>query len=198
MMSGDWKISESGLATRLRQLWSPEPGLWVPTGADAAVAVALTDEARPQVLLTRRAAHMRLHAGEVAFPGGRCDPGDADLLATALRESNEEVALAPQDFDYVGPLAQRQTRAGLRVRALLGVIPPGLPLRPNPDELDTLFYVPMDFFAEPANLQREVFAFGTEQRLLARYDWQGMRIWGLTAMMLMEMANKVYGADLQL
>lgn len=189
---------ESRLGSELRQNWDVAITLPEPSEVDAAVAVAITDEDDPQVLLIRRAAHLRRHAGEIAFPGGRREPGDVDLLHTALRESEEEVALPPECFDYVGPLSTRQTRAGLRVWALMGVIPPNLPLVPDPGELDTLFYVPLAFFAERANLQREVYGEGARQMVLARYDWQGMRIWGMTAMMLLDLANRAAGAELTL
>src|SRR3954470_21423594 len=97
---------------------------------EAAVLVAVTDRAEPGVILTVRREHLRTHAGQVAFPGGRIDPGE-DAIAAALREAHEEVLLPPTAVEVVGPIEPYRTVTGYVGTPVLGVIPPDLPLEPH-------------------------------------------------------------------
>ncbi|RDE22628.1 CoA pyrophosphatase [Motiliproteus coralliicola] len=166
---------------------------------EAGVLVALTDHPQdPQVVLTRRASQLSSHAGEVAFPGGKRDPEDADLLATALRESHEEIDLAPDRVEVVGPLGQVVSKHGFLVSPFLGVISDQQPLTPNLDELESLFKVPLSFLLDRHHFQMETLSFEGRSIRMPRYDYQGYVIWGLSAFILVEMLNQGFDADLPL
>lgn len=158
----------------------------------AAVLVAVTDRAQPGVILTQRTETLRRHAGQVAFPGGRVDPGE-DAVQAALREAEEEIALAPSVVHVVGPVDRYRTVTGFEVTPVLGVVPPDLPLVPSADEVADWFETPLDFLLDPANhKQREVDWQGARRRY---YEilWQDRRIWGATAAMIVNLARRLRG-----
>tara|TARA_R110002167_G_scaffold6671_11_gene31411 strand:- start:10314 stop:10940 length:627 start_codon:yes stop_codon:yes gene_type:complete len=166
---------------------------------EAGVLVALTDDPfSPEVVLTRRAGRLSSHAGEVAFPGGKRDPEDKSVLATALRESYEEVGLHPGEVRVVGALNQVVSKHGFLVTPYLGVISAKIELVPNPDELESLFRVPLRFLLDPQHLQLERLDFEGREAHMPRYDYQGYVIWGLTAYVLVELLNQGLRADLPL
>ena len=132
---GDWAVSAELAPDR--------------TLTDAAVLIAAIDRPTPTLLLTRRTAHLRHHAGQVAFPGGRIDPGDVDAVAAALREAEEEVALRPADVHVVGTTDLYQTGTGYSITPVLAVVPPGLAFDPNPHEVAALFEVGLDEVLDP-------------------------------------------------
>lgn len=166
---------------------------------EAAVLVAISDKANsPQVLLTRRAKHLAIHSGEVAFPGGKRDREDESLLHTALREAEEEVALPQSSFQYAGRLNQQITRSNIIVTPYVGVIPYSVELIPNEDELDSLFYTPVDFFLDPANLHVDTVSYRGELRNIPRFNYRQYTIWGVTAMIIVDLMNTVYDARLSL
>lgn len=162
-----------------------------PDLAEAGVLVALTDEERPQVVLTRRAVHLSTHKGEVAFPGGKRDPDDQSIIMTALREAEEEVALARSRVRVLGELDQVVSRFGYLVTPVLGLIPANEPLMANPDELDAVFKVPLSHFQLPPSRY-----FESGQIRIPSYDFNGFHIWGLTAMMIAEMMNHLWDCDI--
>lgn len=163
-----------------------------PSLAEAGVLVAVTDEANPQVLLTQRSQNLSSHQGEVAFPGGKRDADDKDIVYTALREAKEEVALAPNQVQVVGELDQVVSKHGYLVTPVLGVIQPKQQLIANPDELDAIFTVPLELFTERPS---GYFEQGTFR--IPSYDYQGFHIWGLTAVMIVEMMNNFWDCDIQ-
>lgn len=166
---------------------------------EAGVLVAVTDDPySPEVILTRRAGRLSSHAGEVAFPGGKRDPGDVNVLATALRESHEEIGLPPDAVRVIGSLSQVVSKHGFLVTPYLGVISAGIELVPNPDELESLFRVPLRFLLDPRQLQLERLSFDGSVAHMPRYDYQGYVIWGLTAYVLVELLNQALGAELPL
>ena len=116
--------------------------------ADAAVLIAITQEQNPQVILTRRAAQMRHHAGEVSFPGGRREKGDTSNIVVALREAQEEIALNPFDVQLLGELPIQKARSGMIVKPIVGLIPPQVLLIPQPSEIDRIFYMPLRTFID--------------------------------------------------
>jgi len=162
-----------------------------PDLAEAGVLVALTDEERPQVVLTRRAVHLSTHKGEVAFPGGNRDPDDQNIIVTALREAEEEVALARSRVRVLGELDQVVSRFGYLVTPVLGLIPAQEPLIANPGELDAVFKVPLSHFQLPPSRY-----FESGHIRIPSYDFDGFHIWGLTAMMIAEMMNHLWDCDI--
>ena len=166
---------------------------------EAGVLVALTvDPINPQVIQTRRASQLSSHAGEVAFPGGKRDPEDDSVLATALRESHEEIGLVPDNVRVIGPLSQVTSKHGYLVSPFLGIIPSDTPLSPNPHELESLFKIPLLYLLDPRQMQLEQLHYEDREIHMPRYDYQGYVIWGLTAYILVEMLNQGLSAGLPL
>lgn len=163
-----------------------------PELAEAGVLVALTDEAQPRLLLTRRADHLSTHRGEVAFPGGKRDPEDSNIVATALREAEEEVALDPRQVRVVGLMDQVVSRFGYLVTPVLAVIPADVELVANESELDAVFCAPLSLFQQPPSRY-----FERQQVKIPSFDYGEFHIWGLTAMMITEMMNHLWDADIE-
>ena len=164
------------------------PSLSVPV--EAAVLVPVTDRAEPGVILTERTRTLRRHAGQIAFPGGRIDPGE-DAVAAALREAEEEVAMPPAAVAVVGALGPYRTGTGYRIAPVVGVVPPDLPLVPAEAEVASVFEVPLAFLLDPAN-QREASAVldGIERRFF-EIVWGERRIWGATAALLVNLSRRL-------
>ena len=176
----------------LRERMAVSPHAVAAMSGDAAVLMAVTDEALPQLILTLRAQHLNAHAGEVAFPGGKRDATDASLAATALRESQEEIGLDPALVQLLGPSRLRRSRWGLQVRPFVGIVPADVRLAPSADELERIFRVPLAHFVERANLQIQTIERDGRPWQAPCYDWQGTQIWGLTAIMIVDLLNDVY------
>ncbi len=159
-------------------------------GHKAAVLVAVTDRPDPGVLLTVRREHMRTHAGQVSFPGGRLDPGE-DAFAAALREAEEEIGLPPERVDLWGAADHYRTITGYEVTPILGLVPPDLPLAPHEQEVADWFEAPLSFLLDPANQQHMSAEFQGRTRHYYQIDWQGRRIWGATAAMLVNLTRRL-------
>ena len=147
----------------------------------AAVLVAFVDRPHPTLLLTRRQPHLRSHADQVAFPGGRADPEDADSIATALREAQEEVALSADTVTIIGTIAPYCTHSGYCVTPVLATIQPGLPLTPDPSEVAHVFEARCDHIFDPAMLVRKSALFQGAQRQYWEVMVDDERVWGVTA-----------------
>ncbi len=158
-----------------------------PDGRPAAVLVPIfeRDEAW-WVLLTQRTETVGTHQGQICFPGGRHEPGDETLAATALRESQEEIGLDPNAVCLLGPLDDHATVFGVRISPYLGLIPAGYPFRPAPDEVAALIELPLAFFADPANRRIELFPMaGGGYREVHFFDRDpDPPVWGATARIL--------------
>ncbi|MEP5937283.1 MAG: CoA pyrophosphatase [Erythrobacter sp.] len=158
--------------------------------AAAAVLIAVTDRPEPGLILTQRPQGMRDHPGQVALPGGKVDPGE-DAIAAALREADEELALSPQQVRIIGTTDRYQTGTGFDVTPVLGVIPPDLDLSPNPTEVEAWFEVPLSLVMERSNwTENEVYWRG-EMRHYLEMDYQGFRIWGVTAAILANLSRRL-------
>jgi 8-oxo-dGTP pyrophosphatase MutT (NUDIX family) len=157
----------------------------------AAVLIAVTDRAEPGVLLTRRSDTLRSHAGQVAFPGGRVDPDDADGIAAALREADEEIGLPPGAVEVVGTVGLFRTVTGFEITPVVGVVPPDLPLRPHDAEVAALFEVPLAYLIDPANHIRQTAEWRGAMRTFYEIPWTGQRIWGATAAMIVNFARRL-------
>ena len=152
---------------------------------DAAVLLGVVMRDVPSVLLTLRSSHLSTHSGQIAFPGGRLDPSDADAVAAALRESQEEVGLASMHIEVLGQLPVYLTGTGYKVTPVVALIDPAMRLIANPNEVAQVFEVPLAHVMNPANhcrhavewsgVRREWFSMPYEDSQQKRF------IWGVTA-----------------
>ncbi|MEE4537424.1 MAG: CoA pyrophosphatase [Erythrobacter sp.] len=156
----------------------------------AAVLIAVTDRPQPGVLLTQRPRGMRDHPGQVALPGGKLDNGE-DAITAALREAEEELALPRSAVRIIGESDVYETGTGFSVTPVLGVVPPDLPLLPSPAEVEAWFEAPLALLLDPANwTANETFWRGETRRYL-EMDFEGFRIWGVTAAILANLARRI-------
>ncbi|HEX4762443.1 MAG TPA: CoA pyrophosphatase [Sphingomicrobium sp.] len=159
-------------------------------GTPAAVLVAITDRTDPGVILTLRRDDMRTHAGQVAFPGGRLDPGE-DAVTAALREANEELGLEPSAAEVIGEIETYRTVTDYLVTPVIAVVPPDLPLYPHEHEVADWFEAPLEYLLDPANQQRRSALFRGRERHYYEIDWNGRRIWGATAAMIVNLSRRL-------
>lgn len=168
------------------------------TFAQAAVLIPIIDRPEPTLLFTQRTAHLKQHAGQVAFPGGKREPADEDLLATALRESREEIALAADSVQVLGRLSDVISLHGLRVTPFVGVIPPDLPLAAEPGEIAAIFEVPLGHFLDDRRTHTDVIPVDDRAYYVPSYQVDDRVIWGLSAMMLVELLSVGFDLDVSL
>jgi len=157
----------------------------------AAVLVPIILHAEPSLLLTRRTSHLKKHAGQVSFPGGRIDPEDKDAVATALREAEEEVGLDPAQVEIVGRMDDYVTGTGYIITPVIGLLPPGLSFRPSPNEVEAIFEFPFSVLLDPDAPRRQ------KQHVRGRWReywvWPHPEhfIWGATAAIMYHLAGKL-------
>ncbi|MCU6455510.1 CoA pyrophosphatase [Sphingomonas sp. A2-49] len=156
----------------------------------AAVLVAVTDRPRPGVILTQRTETLRKHAGQVAFPGGRIDPGET-AIAAALREAEEEVALPPALVHVIGEVDRYRTVTGFAVTPVLAVVPADVPLVASEAEVASVFEVPLDFLLDPANQVEASAEWQGRTRHYYEIRWDDRRIWGATAAMIVNLSRQL-------
>ena len=141
------------------------------------------------VLLTQRTAHLRDHAGQVSFPGGRCEAEDDGPVATALREAWEEVGLERSQVEILGTLEEYRTGTGFAVTPVVGLVSPPLNLRLDDFEVADVFEPPLEFLLEPDNHRRESLLYQGQMREYWAIPWQQRYIWGATAGMLVRLSR---------
>ena len=161
-----------------------------PSTRPAAVLVPVTQRERPGVILTRRPHDMRSHPGQVAFPGGKLDKGE-NAVEAALREAHEELALHPDQVRVIGASDEYVTGTGFAVTPVLGVIPADLPLFPNPGEVESWFEVPLDILFNRANYGSSTVAWKGAQRTYFEMEYEGYRIWGVTAAIIANLQRRM-------
>lgn len=186
------------LSRRLKEgLAAPAPNLWPDPRIDAmsefkpaAVLIALTERTEPGVLLLHRPSSMRAHPGQVAFPGGRIDPGETPVEA-ALREANEELGIDPESVRVVGSGDVYRTGSGYAVTPVLGVIPPDIKIVPNPAEVSRWFEAPADFVFDQSNHEAKSLEWEGQTRHYVEINWQGHRIWGVTGAIISNLTQRL-------
>lgn len=160
--------------------------------APAAVLVPIVD--RPEgfsVLLTRRTDHLSAHAGQVSFPGGRMEAADADAIATALRETHEEVGIGAELVRPFGYLDSLETVSGFWVTPVVAWLDAGYRAQPDPNEVAHVFEVPLDFFLSAGNLRQLRLSFRGRPREVFEFTHASERIWGATAAMLLNLVRRL-------
>ena len=157
----------------------------------AAVLVPFVVQEHPTIVLTKRNERLRRHAGQISFPGGRIDATDANATEAALREAEEEIGLPPTQVQVLGALGDFLTGTGFRITPVIGLIPPGLPLKPAPYEVDALFEFPLETLLDPRAPQRE----RQERNGIVRDVWVWPHpdhyIWGATAAIMVHLAERL-------
>lgn len=171
-----------------------------PQDFDRKAAVLIVEggvAANREVLLTQRSEHLSSHSGEVAFPGGMWDPEDGGLANTALRESYEEVGLAPERVLLLGSLTPSETRGGVEVTPFVGRVKNFDGLVANPDELQSLFSVPLRYLLEDPREHTDLFLREDGSLTWSPvYLYQEYKIWGFTARTLIEYLNQFHGSSI--
>lgn len=204
----DPRFSAADFAERVRSRIACDPGLPVgdhvfnPHIAEllqrmerraAAVLVPIVDR-RPEatILLTRRSEHLRSHAGQIAFPGGRIDPEDADARDAALREAEEEIGLARRHVETLCTGPDYLAATGFHVSPVLAIVRPGFALTLNPDEVDAAFEVPLSFLMDPSNHRRGSRIWQGVTRYFFEMPYEDQYIWGITAGILRILYERLY------
>lgn len=152
---------------------------------DAAVLLPIVlREDGPTLLFTQRAAHLTAHAGQISFPGGRMESYDVSLIATALRETEEEIGLDRSHIDVIGALPEYHTGTGFNVMPVVAIVQPPFELRADPSEVAEIFEVPLSFLMNGMHHQRRTAEFVTGNRTFYVMPYERFFIWGATAGML--------------
>ena len=197
MTAGD--LSPDELRLRLAAAQGPRDvvygeeivGLLEAPPVPAAVLVPIILGPELSLLLTRRTSHLKKHAGQVSFPGGRIDPEDADAEAAALREAEEEIALDRDRVEIVGRMDDYVTGTGYRITPVLGLLPPGLTFRPSPHEVETVFEFPFSVLLDPDAPKRQKQHVKGVWREYWVWPHPDHFIWGATAAIMHHLAGKL-------
>ena len=163
----------------------------------AAVLVPIIMHAEPSLLLTKRTSHLKKHAGQVSFPGGRIDPEDEHAEAAALREANEEIALDPAQVEVIGRMDDYVTGTGFRITPVIGLLPIGLTFDPSPDEVESVFEFPFSVLLDPAAPRRQKQHVRGQWREYWVWPHADYFIWGATAAIMHHLAGKLRCASLK-
>lgn len=160
---------------------------------DAAVLIPVVDRREgASVILTKRTEKLRSHSGQVAFPGGRIDPTDPTPEYAALRETEEEIGLAPDYIEVVGRMPDYVSGSGFRIAPILSVVRPDFRLSINPDEVDDAFEVPLSFLMNPANHNRDSRVWLEKERYFYTMPFGERYIWGVTAGIIRTLYERLY------
>jgi 8-oxo-dGTP pyrophosphatase MutT (NUDIX family) len=170
------------------------PGMTTqPSYRDAAVLIPVIARSPLSVLFTLRTPRLAAHAGQVAFPGGKIDPGDASPAAAALREAEEEIGLDPKSVTLIGQLDPYLTATGFRIAPVLARIDPPQAFRINRDEVEEIFEVPLAVLMRQGAMRRSSRVFGGRERHFYELEFEGHTIWGATAGIIVNLYQRVFG-----
>lgn len=171
--------------------WAEGPDAAVPARSAAVLVPFVRRDDELTLLFTRRTEHLRHHAGQISFPGGGVEAGDADAIAAALRETDEETGIAPAFVEPFGFLDRLDTVSGFRVTPVAAFVRGDYSLRLHAEEVDEAFEVPLAFILEPRSLRREHILWRGRERDIFAFEWQGRRIWGATAAILKNLRDRL-------
>lgn len=183
------RFSEGRVASAVIENLFDEGQALVPA---AVLVPVIVRESGATMLLTQRTAHLRDHGGQVSFPGGRCEEGDASPEATALRETEEEVGIAAYQVEILGRLPEYCTGTGFIITPVVGLVTPPLNLTLDDFEVAEVFEPPLEFLLDSANHQRQSIEVRGTRREYWAMPWQGHFIWGATAGMLVTLQQFLY------
>ncbi|MFO7786249.1 MAG: CoA pyrophosphatase [Halospina sp.] len=164
----------------------------------ASVLVPITNARDPEIVLTRRAARNGPHSGQVAFPGGMADEEDEGPVATALRETHEEIGLPPERVELLGELSQVVSLHGILVTPYVGLVPETYPYRAEPGEVETVFQVPVRWLLDDRRSRTDEISVHDWRLYVPCYRWQEHDIWGLSAVILVECLNMAFDAAIDI
>lgn len=188
------RIPADPLAVDFTHMGNPMPEALVerlrPSLRAAGVLIPIVNRPdAPSVLLTERSAHLKHHAGQVSFPGGGMEDHDEDIVATALRETQEEVGIGPGEIDIAGYLEPVATITGYAITCVIGLVEPTIRLVRDPVEVEEIFEVPLAFLMDRGNAEMTERVFEGIRIPVATYHYEGHRIWGATAGMLVTLSE---------
>lgn len=173
----------------LASFWLLEGGIMSFAGHAAVMVITRSFGEEPCLLLTERAAHLAAHPGEIALPGGKWEVADNDLLATALRETEEEVAIPPAALRIAGTLPRGHTGSGVPVSIFVAELQESVELRIDPTELSAAFWLPERELLRDARVRTDVFERDAAEYWAPAYHYQQYHIWGFTARVLVQFMN---------
>ncbi len=176
----------------MRNLGPVPKGLLIDRGRPAAVLVGLIErEQRWHVVMTKRAAHLTHHAGQISFPGGKVDPGDISLNATALREAHEEIALQPAAVNVIGALDTVASPVGFVVQPVVGIIRGQTRFVAAPDEVESVLVLPLADVLDPVRHRRESYLRDGQKRDIWVIDHDHHHLWGLSASIIVDLSSRM-------
>jgi len=160
----------------------------------ASVLIPITREQRgmqSEIVLTVRAAHLKSHAGQISLPGGTTEEEDHDAVATALRESEEEIGLKADQVEVIGKLGDMALPSGFHITPIVGLIEPGIEYVACPDEVAEIFHAPLALVLDPGAYSRATVAYADSNRTILELQHERYRIWGATAAILYDLATQI-------
>ena len=151
----------------------------------------------PELIYTQRSSHLSTHSGEVSFPGGKAEDGDASLFDTALRESNEEMSLNGEDVTMLGKLDYLISRHKIEVNPFIATVDKAQDLEAN-EEIQEIFTVPLSFLLDPKNIKRESIKRQGSVWEVPTWSLKNQKIWGLTAIITINFLNVCFDANIEI
>ncbi|AWL12256.1 putative Nudix hydrolase NudL [Saliniradius amylolyticus] len=158
-------------------------------GRPAAVLIPIVERPRLSIILTRRAAHLKHHASQISFPGGRFEATDRNLQHTSLRETEEEIGLSPSKVRVLGQLPPYRTISGYQVVPFVGLVKPPFELEKDPNEVESIFEVPLEYVMDLTNHHPHWIERGSDRHTVYFIPWKNTAIWGATAAFIRNLAH---------